>query len=154
MGLNFATRRHRELRIFSNAVKRARARGPAPFCSKQKSGSSPKDFSAAPGARAGYVCLRFFSSKWPLKKEQSTRVPSFRRARQKMAARQKINKQCPETGAHSRRGRCSRARAPFQARHCLFAFPSSQQGRSFYQLARNHRVSGVCRPEQSDPGAP
>jgi hypothetical protein len=53
-------------------------------------------------------------------------------------------------------GRCSRARAPFQARHGLFAFPSSQQGRSFYQSARNHRVrvSGVCRAEQPDPGAP
>jgi hypothetical protein len=51
-------------------------------------------------------------------------------------------------------GRCSRARAPFQAHHCLFAFPSSQQGRSFYQSARNHRASGVCRPGQPDPGAP
>ena len=50
--------------------------------------------------------------------------------------------------------RCSRARAPFQARHYLFAFPSSQQGRSFYQSARNHRVSGVCRAYQPDPGAP
>jgi hypothetical protein len=50
--------------------------------------------------------------------------------------------------------RCSRARAPFQARHYLFAFPSSQQGRSFYQPARNHRVSGVCRARQPDPGAP
>ena len=40
--------------------------------------------------------------------------------------------------------RCSRARAPFQARHYHFAFPSSQQGRSFYQPARNHRVSGDC----------
>jgi hypothetical protein len=50
--------------------------------------------------------------------------------------------------------RCSRARAPFQARHYLFAFPSSQQGRSFCQSARNHRVSGVCRHAQPDPGAP
>jgi hypothetical protein len=54
---------------------------------------------------------------------------------------------------HSR-WRCSRARAPFQARHYLFAFPSSQQGRSFYQPARNHRVSGVCRYHPPDPGAP
>jgi hypothetical protein len=53
-----------------------------------------------------------------------------------------------------KRGRCSRARAPFQARHYLFAFPSSQQGRSFYQSARNHRVSGVCRLHPPDPGAP
>ena len=51
-------------------------------------------------------------------------------------------------------GRCSRARALFQARHYLFAFPSSQQGRSFYQSARNHRVSGVCRLHPPDPGAP
>jgi hypothetical protein len=52
-------------------------------------------------------------------------------------------------------GRCSRARAHFQARHYLFAFPSSQQGRSFYQSARNHRVnSGVCRVGPPDPGTP
>jgi hypothetical protein len=41
--------------------------------------------------------------------------------------------------------RCSRARAPFQARHCLFVIPPSQQGRSFCQSARIHRVSGVHR---------
>jgi hypothetical protein len=51
-------------------------------------------------------------------------------------------------------GRCSRARAHFQARHYLFAFPSSQQGRSIYQSARNHRVSGVCRVGPPDPGTP
>jgi hypothetical protein len=42
--------------------------------------------------------------------------------------------------------RCSRARAPFQARHYLFAFPSSQQGRSFYQSARSIGLVGFAVP--------
>jgi hypothetical protein len=55
-------------------------------------------------------------------------------------------------------GRCKLThRRPFSGPPLPFSFPSSQsqQGRSFYQSVRNHRaISGVCRAEPPDPGAP